>query len=113
MGLPRNDRLIMGNRFLCKDRRWQLLKVVSLQLSNTLVLFLLALSNPLLQKLTSPGQLNPIQIENQLPGTRDWQLSNPALYDPKTFHYPAIEGYAWTTSAQVGGEVNFSVSTTS
>ena len=117
MGLPRNDRLIMGDRFLCKVRRWQLLKVVSLQLSNTLVLFLLALSNPLsvplLQKLTSPSQLNPIQIENQLQGTRDWQLSNPALYDPKTFHYPVIEGYAWTTSAQAGDEVKFSVSTTS
>src|SRR5438270_9742488 len=58
-----NDRLIMGDAYLrCKDRRSQLLKVVSLQLSNTLVLFLLSLSNllsvPLLQKLTSPSQLN-------------------------------------------------------
>ena len=56
--------------------------------------------------------LNPIQIENRLPGTLAWYLSHPAPYDSTTFDYPAIEGYAWTTSAQAGDEVKFSVSTT-
>jgi hypothetical protein len=59
------------------------------------------------------SKLNPIQIENHLPGTTSWQLSKPAPYDAKTFDSPTIEGYAWTTSAQAGDEVQFSVSTTS
>src|SRR5258706_10504165 len=70
-----------------------------------------ALSNPFMEK--AVNNVNPIQRENQLPGTTDWQLSNPAPYDTKTFHYPTIEGYAWTTSAQAGDEVKFSVSTIS
>lgn len=57
--------------------------------------------------------LNPIQIENQSPGTTHWMLTNPAPYDAKTFRYPAIEGYAWTTSAEAGDTIQFSVSTTS
>jgi len=89
--------------------------VGSILLTTAAVLFLAArshlLSVPVLQTPTS--KLNPIQLENQLPGTTAWQLTNPAPYDPKTFHYPAIEGYAWTTSAQAGEEVKFSVSTTS
>src|SRR5215472_9245386 len=59
------------------------------------------------------GKPNPIQSENQLPGTTDWQLSNPAPYDARTFHYLAIEGYAWSTSVESGDEIKFSVNTTS
>src|SRR5947209_5465371 len=60
---------------------------------------------------TIGSSLNPIQIENELPGTADWQLAHPDTYDDKTFHYSVIEGYAWTTSTETG-EVKFSVSTT-
>src|SRR5258707_7466442 len=79
-----------------------------------LALLFLNLANPLSSALAKQHQesgLNPIQVENQLPGTKDWQLSKPAPYDGKTFHYPQIEGYAWSTSAEAGEEVQFSVST--
>src|SRR5436305_12215492 len=59
--------------------------------------------------------LNPIQQENQRPGTSAWEPTSPAnlaLYDPKTFRTPAIEGYAWATSVQAGEMLRFSVSTT-
>ncbi len=90
---------------------------VSLHTLSALVFLLFSLSNPLAAGLSSPLKragtgLSPIQIENQLPGTSSWQLSNPAPYDTATFDYPAIEGYAWTTSAGAGDEVKFSVSTT-
>lgn len=79
-----------------------------------LTLLFLNLANPLpgtLAKQHQESELNPIQVENQLPGTTKWQLSKPAPYDKKTFHYPQIEGYAWSTSAEAGEEVQFSVST--
>jgi len=79
-----------------------------------LALLFLNLANPLSSALAKQHQesgLNPIQVENQLPGTKDWQLSKPAPYDGKTFHSPQIEGYAWSTSAEAGEEVQFSVST--
>src|SRR5947209_17647478 len=59
--------------------------------------------------------LNPIQEENRHPGTSAWEPTSPANlapYDPKTFRTPAIEGYAWATSAQAGERLRFSVSTT-
>jgi hypothetical protein len=58
------------------------------------------------------SRLNPIQQENQLPGITTWQVTNPAPYDPLTFRSPAIEGFAWTTSATAGERLSFSVSTT-
>ncbi len=60
----------------------------------------------------APSQLNTIQRENQLPGTTEWQLTRPASYDTQTARFPAIEGYAWTTSATAGDTISFSVSTT-
>jgi hypothetical protein len=89
-----------------------------LQIWGTLVFFLLSILNPFLVPSAplmkkAANDLNPIQRENQLPGTTAWQLSNPASEDGKTATYPAIEGYAWTTSAQAGDEVQFSVSTPS
>ena len=96
----------------------QIFTTSPLQIWGILAFFLLstfnplsAASNPLMEK--AVNNVNPIQRENQLPGTTDWQLSNPDPYDTKTFHYPTIEGYAWTTSVQAGDEVQFSVSTTS
>src|SRR6185312_10322330 len=48
---------------------------------------------------------NPVQMENSLPGTSGWQLSNPAVNRE-------IEGYASLTSVNIGGTIAFSVSTT-
>ncbi|MBV9183283.1 MAG: hypothetical protein JO356_18430, partial [Acidobacteria bacterium] len=53
----------------------------------------------------SRGQ-NPIQTENAKAGTSGWQLSNPATNRE-------IEGYASLTSVNIGGSINFSVSTSS
>src|SRR5690349_4399379 len=43
---------------------------------------------------------NPIQQENQLPGTTSWQLTNPDSYG--NYRYSHIEGYAWATSLSTG-----------
>ena len=48
---------------------------------------------------------NPVQKENANPGTTGWQLSHPAVNRE-------IEGYASLTSVNIGGSINFSVSTT-
>lgn len=87
-----------------------------LQTLNILICFLLSFSNPLTISsvaLMQVDNLNPIQRENQLPGTTSWQLSDPAPEDDKTFTFPSIEGYAWATSVLAGSEIQFSVSTTS
>jgi hypothetical protein len=91
--------------------------LASLRTLSTFVFLLFSLPGPLAVGTTSPlnrtdVNSNPIQIENSLPGTSSWQLSNPAPYDNATFDFPAIEGYAWTTSVVAGDEVTFSVSTT-
>src|SRR3954452_13707020 len=56
--------------------------------------------------LTAPlgSAQNPIQTENAKAGTSGWQLSNPATNRE-------IEGYASLTSVNIGGNINFSVST--
>src|SRR5689334_12595402 len=56
------------------------------------------------------ASLNPIQQENQLPGTTSWQLTNPDSYG--NYRYSHIEGYAWDTSLSTGNTLTFSVSTT-
>ena len=48
--------------------------------------------------------LNPIQAENELPGTTSWVLTNPATSDQ-------IEGYSNLTTVGQNGSINFSVST--
>src|SRR5437016_6031582 len=56
--------------------------------------------------------LNPIQQENLLPGTTNWQLTNPTPVNYTNPTYDkAIQGYSSVTSAQAGGTVKFSVST--
>jgi hypothetical protein len=47
---------------------------------------------------------NPIQTENALPGTTDWQLTHAA-----TNH--EIEGYASATSINRGSQISFFVNT--
>jgi len=101
-----------------KTRMPRIFTTAPLRIWSILVFFLLSTFNPLsAPSIPSMEQavnhVNPIQRENQLPGTTDWQLSKPAPYEDTTFHYPSIEGYAWTTSVQAGDEVQFSVSTTS
>jgi hypothetical protein len=54
-------------------------------------------------------KLNPIQLENQLPGTTAWQLTDPAAYHADRF--ADIEGYPWAESAIAGDTLSFSVST--
>jgi hypothetical protein len=54
-------------------------------------------------------QLNPIQLENQLPGTTSWQLTDPASY--RSDRFADIEGYPWAESAIAGDTLSFSVST--
>jgi hypothetical protein len=69
-------------------------------------------NKPVPQHQSSPvAPLNAIQQENQLPGTTDWQLTNHATYDIQSLRFPAIEGYAWSTSAAAGDILSFSVST--
>lgn len=58
-----------------------------------------------------PRGANPIQQENQLPGTPGWQLSNAAAYVGSRF--PAIEGYPMAQSATAGETLSFAVSTNS
>jgi hypothetical protein len=81
-----------------------------------LIFLILSLSLPFVLRFTQqqqqPSNLNSIQIENRLPGTTAWRLTRPAYFYPKTFHTLPIEGYVWTTSAEAGDVVNFSVNTT-
>jgi len=58
-----------------------------------------------------PGGANPIQQENQLPGTSGWQLLNAASYVGNRF--PDIEGYPIAQSATAGETLSFAVSTNS
>ena len=56
--------------------------------------------------------LNPVQQENMLPGTPDWQITNPAPLDTNNdTHDKAIEGYPSQTSVMEGGTMKFAVST--
>lgn len=60
---------------------------------------------------------NRIQVENRLPGTTSWQLSQPApgLADDgaaRRFR-TAVEGYASLSSVAPGGTIDLHVSTTS
>jgi len=61
---------------------------------------LLALSVPMVQA------QNRIQVENALPGSNSWPLTNPASNHE-------IEGYASLTSVNVGGQIGFYVNTAS
>lgn len=54
---------------------------------------------------------NPIQLENEKPGTRDWQLQKIDLEGSSRFRHPAIEGYASPQFTRAGETVEFKVST--
>jgi hypothetical protein len=60
---------------------------------------------------TSTAGLNPVQRENQLPGTQAWRLTRTQI-DPATkYRCPWIEGYCSHTSARAGETITFHVST--
>jgi hypothetical protein len=63
-------------------------------------------------KAASSTTLNPIQLENQLPGTPDWQIvKQPPVDTTNHTHDKGIEGYTSQTSVMVGSTINFAVST--
>lgn len=54
---------------------------------------------------------NPIRLENERSGTRDWMLTNTRV-DPGTkYRCPWIEGYCSRTSVRPGEKISFHVST--
>lgn len=56
--------------------------------------------------------LNPIQQENQLPGTPDWQITKQPPADTTNYtHDKGIEGYTSETSVMAGATINFAVNT--
>ena len=59
----------------------------------------------------SPSDPERIRRENELPGTRDWMVTNVRI-DPATkYRSPWIEGYASRTSVRPGDTISFHVST--
>ncbi|MGB8344413.1 MAG: N,N-dimethylformamidase beta subunit family domain-containing protein [Ktedonobacteraceae bacterium] len=72
------------------------------------------LSQQPVAKAASALALNPIQKENLLPGTTNWEISHPAPLDSSNYtHDKSIEGYASTTSVAVKGTISFAVNTVS
>lgn len=62
--------------------------------------------------LAGPKVANPIEIENQKPGTREWMLINTKI-DPATkYRCPWIEGYCSHSSISAGEKLQIFVSTT-
>ena len=60
----------------------------------------------------SSTTLNPIQQENQLPGTPDWQIvKQPPADTTNHTHDQGIEGYTSQTSVMVGSTISFAVNT--
>ena len=56
------------------------------------------------------NESNPIQLENQYPGARDWQLTRVRL-DSGGFRSPWIEGYCSRQSVKAGETIDIYVST--
>ncbi len=63
------------------------------------------------QRDSGDGSLNPIQLENQKPGSRDWQLTRVRLDKTGGFRSSWIEGYCSKQSVQVGESLDLMVST--
>lgn len=64
----------------------------------------------LLPSLAAAQQQNPVQIENQKDGARDWQLTRVRL-DGGQFRSPWIEGYCSRQSVRAGESIDIAVST--
>lgn len=56
------------------------------------------------------ASLNPIQRENQLPGTKDWMIHNIQIDSQSKYRSPEIEGFASRTSVAAGEPLQFMVS---
>ncbi|HEV7127532.1 MAG TPA: N,N-dimethylformamidase beta subunit family domain-containing protein [Ktedonobacterales bacterium] len=89
-------------------RTSQTIPHVRLLVTPLLVSVLLILTAPLPVSGAPATTLNPIQAENQLPGSTGWQFDN---FNKETAH--EIEGYASLTSVNQGGQINFMVSLSS
>src|SRR5215467_7677214 len=85
-------------------------KKANVLFSFALALLLTLLATFLIVPFKAHAISNPIQQENQLPGTTSWQLTNPDSYG--NYRYSHIEGYTWATSVSTGNTLTFSVSTT-
>src|SRR6059036_3587843 len=56
---------------------------------------------------------NPIVLENQNPGTTDWQIDYDSVGNPLLATSHQIEGYASITSVNVGSQISFMVNVSS
>jgi hypothetical protein len=98
-----------GNYMLHRAFKTKVNAIFSLALAFLLIMLVLYLIRlPFNVHATAP--LNPIQQENQLPGTTSWQLTNPDSYVNN--RYAHIEGYAQANSVSAGNTLSFSVSST-
>jgi hypothetical protein len=60
----------------------------------------------------SNNGLNPIQMENMLPGTANWQIGHPSPQDTNNYtNDQGIEGYSSETSVGPGSNIGFAVNT--
>lgn len=87
-----------------KSGRREFLKVFSLAFATPLMYRLLADPKDVPLLAATPPQTNPTALENQKPGTTDWQLKKPAMKQE-------IEGYASLTSVNRGNTIQFFVNT--
>ena len=87
---------------LLRMTAWQTLRLGSRHAVLALMLTLEGLSPSLVGG--TDRSPNPIQLENQRPGTAEWRLRIPALHHE-------IEGYASATSVDQGESINFYVNT--
>ena len=75
------------------------------------VVLTVALPQPGLTGDAGPKSKNPIQLENEKPGSTDWQLTRVRV-DKSGYRSPLIEGYCSKQSVAAGETIQFMVSTT-
>jgi hypothetical protein len=66
---------------------------------------------PISQVKATPYQSELIRIENERPGTTDWQLNNVRIDQESRYRSPSIEGYCSRTSVRSGERLQMMVST--
>ena len=64
-----------------------------------------------LEAATPSGRSSAVQIENQRPGTTDWQLTYTRIAPKTRYRSPSIEGYASRASVKSGQTLDLMVST--
>src|SRR6187551_1926145 len=71
----------------------------------------LPIAAPVAAQVAATTPQNAIVAENQLPGSRDWQLTRMRLNEARGVRSPAIEGYCSRQSVAAGEKIEFKVST--